>query len=67
MMLLRTFLAWTDPNMKVILFDQDKEYGLDRFEGLAGELLEARRFDYNSEVLSFVIHPDHVIILFKRK
>ena len=53
--------------MKVILFDQDKEYGLDRSEGLAGELLEARRFDYNSEVLTFVIHPDHVIILFKRK
>lgn len=67
MMLLRIFLAWTDPNMKVILFDQDKEIGLDRSEGLAGDLLEAHRFDYNSEVMTFVIHPDHVVILFKRR
>ena len=67
MMLLHTFLAWTDSNMKVILYDMDKDIGLDRSEGLAGELCEARRFDYNSEVMSFVIHPDRVVILFKRK
>lgn len=65
-MLTREFLMHIDPTMKVIQFDEDAKSGNFRKEDEAGALALAHHFDYDSQVINFMIYPDHVTIFIKR-
>lgn len=65
-MLTREFLMHIDPTMKVIQFDEDARGGKFWKEDEAGALAIAHHFDYESQIVEFMIFSDHVTIFIKR-
>ena len=63
-MLVRDFLKHVSPVVKTTVFDLDAEPGNNKNVEEAGALALAYHFNYNSEVIDFLINTDNTIILY---
>lgn len=67
-MLVRDFLKHVSPAVNTTVFDLDAEPGNNKKIDEAGALALAYHFNYDSEVIDFLINADNTIILYvKRK
>lgn len=67
-MLVRDFLKHVSPVIRTTIFDLDAEPGNNKKEDEAGAFAVGYHFNYNSEVVDFLINSDTSIILYvKRK
>lgn len=67
-MLVRDFLKHVSPTVNATVFDLDAEPGNNKKVDEAGALALAYHFNYNSQVIDFLINSDNTIILYvKRK
>ncbi len=67
-MLVRDFLKHVSPVVNITIFDLDAEPGKNRKVDEAGAFALAYHFNYNSQLIDFLINSDNSIILYvKRK
>ena len=67
-MLVRDFLKHVSPTVNTTVFDLDAEPGNNKKVDEAGAMALACHFNYNSQVIDFLINSDNTIILYvKRK
>ena len=63
-MLVKDFLKHVSPAVSTTIFDLDAEPGNNKKVDEAGALALAYHFNYNSEVIDFLINADNTIILY---
>lgn len=67
-MLVKDFLKHVSPTVTTTVFDLDAEPGNNKKVDEAGAMALAYHFNYNSQVIDFLINSDNTIILYvKRK
>ena len=63
-MLVRNFLKHVSPAVQTTIFDLDAEPCNNKKTDEAGAFALAYRFNYNSEVIDFLVNDDNTIILY---
>lgn len=66
-MLVKNFLRHVSPTVQTTIFDLDAEPGNNKKVEEAGALALAYHFNYDSEVIDFLINADTIILYVKRR
>ena len=66
-MLVKDFLKHVSPTVNTTVFDLDAEPGNNKKVDEAGAMALAYHFNYNSQVIDFLINSDNTIILYVKR